>query len=319
MLYYYCQRYYNLTYNMKRRFRRLKCRIYYFNRLAKKNKLAVLGALIMATAALSFSLAPVMIVNQIRTSSSYMVAGRMESTATPSELTSSAYKTIGGLKERVMSAVYGDSYVIKGGQMPAGTDVSTIGITSVVPAEGYNSGTLRSEIQGFGFKSGAAATLALAGEIEITASDTLVVSSSKISCSFDLTGKKPGIWTLNVANSDGGSAALADAFEIKTLAAGGVMINYPNPFNPLAGSTTFIYELEADADSTLLIFNISAELVYKRTFSSGVNGAKEGTNSIEWNGTNSFGEISANGVYFARVIESRTGRMLAKGKVAVSK
>ncbi len=281
--------------------------------------MAVLGAIVMATAAVSFSLAPVMIINQIRTSSSYRMTGRMESTSTPSELTSSAYKAIGGLKERVMAAVYGDSYIVKGGEVPAGSDISTVGITAVAPSSGYNSGALRTEIEGFGFRSGASAALSIAGETDITATDIFVTSSSKISCSFDLTGKKPGVWTVNVTNSGGGAAALVDAFEIKTLATSGVMINYPNPFDPLTASTTFIYELDADADSTLLIFNISAELVYKRTFPSGVNGGKEGTNSVEWNGINSFGEISANGVYFARLIESRTGRILAKGKVAVSK
>lgn len=304
---------------MKRRLRRLKCRIYYFNRLARRNKMAVLGALIMATAALSFSLAPVVLVNQIRTSASYMMTGRMESTANPSEITSAAYKTIGGLKERVLSAVYGDSYIVKGGQVPAGSDISTLGITSVAPAEGYNSGTVRSEIDGFGFKSGAAITLALAGEPDITASNVFITSVSKISCSFDITGKKPGLWTLNVQNSGGGSASLADAFEIKTLAAAGVMINYPNPFNPLNEPTTFICQLDADTDTTLLIFNISAELVYKQVFLSGQNGAKAGTNSVDWNGINSFEEVSANGVYFVRLLESRTGRILAKGKVAVSK
>lgn len=300
-------------------YRRMKCRLYYFNRLTVKHKKVVIAALLMALTALSFSIAPVIIISQIRTSSSYKMTGRMESTATPSELTSAAYKTIGGLKERVLTAVYGDSYIVKGGQSPASSSISTLGITSVAPASGYNSGIVRSEIEGFGFKSGAVITLALAGEPDIPASNVFITSASNISCSFDLTGKKPGLWTINVQNSGGSSASLADAFEIKTLATGGVLINYPNPFNPLSEPTTFIYQLDADADTSLLIFNISAELVYRQTFMSGQNGAKAGTNSVEWNGINSFGELSANGVYFIRLVETRTGKILAKGKAAVSK
>jgi hypothetical protein len=243
----------------------------------------------------------------------------MESTATPNQLASSSYRTTGGLKERVMSVVRGDTYALKGGSTPAGSAISTFGITSVTPPSGYNSGILRSEIEGFGFKSGAAVFLALAGEPDISAGDVLVTSSSRISCSFDLTGKKPGVWTLNITHADGETASLPDAVEIKTLASGGTMINYPNPFDPGTESTVFIYELDSDADTTLLLFNISAELVFRRTFLSGQNGGKAGTNSVEWNGTNSFGEISANGVYFVRLIDARSGRVLAKGKAAVSK
>lgn len=303
---------------IKKRLRRLKCRIYYFNRLARNNKLALVGALFFA-AALSFSIAPVIIVSQIRTSSSYMVAGRMESTAGPAELASSSYRAIGGLKERVMSAVRGDSYIVKGGTIPSGGDVPTFGITSVSPSSGYNSGTLAGEIEGFGFKNGMAVSLSLPGEPGITASDIRVISSTKITGSFDLTGKSPGIWTLTASHPDGGIAALADAFEIKTLAASGTMINYPNPFNPLMERTVLIYDLEESADTTLLLFNISAELVYSRAFVSGQNGGKAGTNSVEWDGINSFGELSANGVYFARLVDARTGKILAKGRVAVSK
>ncbi len=304
---------------MNKRFRRLKCRVYYFNRLARRNKLAVLGALLVAASALSFSIAPVIIISQIRTSSSYRVAGRMESTATPNQLASSSYKTTGGLKERVMSVVRGDTYAVKGGATPAGGVISTFGITSFAPSLGYNSGILRSEIEGFGFKSGSTIRLALSGEPDIAATDVIIASSSSITCSFDLTGKKPGMWTLNVSLSGGETASLPDALEIKTLASGGTMINYPNPFDPGAESTVFIYELDGDSDTALLIFNISAELVFRRTFLSGQNGGKSGTNSVEWNGTNSFGEISANGVYFVRLIDTRSGRVLAKGKAAVSK
>lgn len=304
---------------MNKRLRRLKCGLYYFNRLARKNRLAVLGALLAAASTLSFSIAPVIIISQIRTSSSYRVAGRMESTATPNQLASSSYRTTGGLKERVMSVVRGDTYALKGGSTPAGSAISTFGITSIAPSSGYNSGILRSEIEGFGFKSGAAVFLALAGEPNISAGEVLIASSSRISCSFDLTGKKPGVWTLNITHTDGETASLPDAVEIKTLASGGTMINYPNPFNPLREPTILIYELDNDADTTLLLFNISAELVFRKTFISGQNGGKAGTNSVEWNGFNSFGELSGNGVYFGRLIDTRTGKMLARGKIAVSK
>jgi len=57
--------------------------------------------------------------------------------------------------------------------------------------------------------------LTQSGQSSITASNVTVVSSSKVTCTFDLNGKKIGLW--NVLISSGSfSHTLSNAFEIKT-------------------------------------------------------------------------------------------------------
>jgi len=305
--------------HLKKKYGRTILWIENFKRLDRKGKKVVISTLLTASTLVAFSLTPVVIIHQVRTSSSYKVDGRLEETNMSAENKSASYKMIGGLKERVMSAVSGTSYILRGGDVSANSAVAVVGISSIAPASGFNSGTVSSVIEGYGFQGGAAPVLTLSGENDISASSILISSSAKITCSFDITGKKPGLWALKVTNPDGSSSIMANAFEVKTLASGMQAINYPNPFDPTKEQTTIIYQLDADADTMLLIFNISAELMYKQQYLSGTNGGKSGNNSIIWNGYNSFGELSANGLYFGRIVDRASGKVLAKCKIAVSR
>jgi hypothetical protein len=229
---------------------------------------------------------------------------------------STSYKMGGSVSDRAKTSMLGKSYIVNGGIETAAV-LAPVNVASVSPASGYNTGTINiTEIIGDGFLAGVGVKLVL-GSSTIEARSVSRLSDSKISCSFDLTGQKKGKWDLVVVNTNGSTGLLSEGFEIMTWASAGLIITYPNPFNPSSGKANMIFELDRDTDTSFYIFNISAELVYKRDFSSGSNGAQKGTNSVEWDGIDSFGRLSANGTYFARLIERPGGKVLAKGKIAV--
>lgn len=257
--------------------------------------------------------------NAVKVSSSYNLSGFV-GTSHDTEKVSATYRMSGSMVSETSAAVIeGSTYRVTRGTVSYDSPADiTLSVSSVNPAFAYNTGVVSiSDISGSGFQNGASVKLALSGEDEIIASSVVVSSSTKISCSFDLTGKKTGAWDLIVTNSDGSSFTLPTAFTVKSWVTSGTMVNYPNPFDPTKGLTTIVFDLPENADTTLLIFNISAELIYKQDFSSGFNGGKAGNNSISWNGFSAFGEMAANGVYFTRIVDKAHGKILAKGKIAV--
>jgi len=115
------------------------------------------------------------------------------------------------------------------------------------------------------------------------------------------------------------SATSPSAFRIEAWAEPGAVINYPNPFNPERETTTLTYRLDMNTDASLMIYNITAELIYKKDLVSGADGGKLGDNAVSWTGVNNFGEIAGNGVYFVRIVDKQSGIILARGKIAVVK
>jgi hypothetical protein len=89
-------------------------------------------------------------------------------------------------------------------------------ISSITPAYGYNSGIVSiTGLTGTGFTSGASVVLAKSGQNNITAG-SVSITSTQITCTFDLTSKTAGNWNVIVTNPDGQSATLSDGFEIRT-------------------------------------------------------------------------------------------------------
>lgn len=74
-------------------------------------------------------------------------------------------------------------------------------ITGISPSSGLNSGTVTiTNLSGSGFANGATVSLEKTGETSIPATNIVVVSSNKITCTFDLTGAEPGLWEVDVQN-----------------------------------------------------------------------------------------------------------------------
>ncbi len=88
-------------------------------------------------------------------------------------------------------------------------------VLSIAPNSAPNTGSVSiTDLAGRYFLSGATVKLAKSGESDIVATGVTVVSSSKITCSFDLTGKADGAWNVVVTNTDGKSATLPGGFTI---------------------------------------------------------------------------------------------------------
>ena len=89
---------------------------------------------------------------------------------------------------------------------------TVIGIT---PNSGTNDGAVNiTNLAGTGFLAGATVKLTRTGETDISGTTVSVVSSTQITCTFDLTGKVVGAWNVVVTNPDNQSGTLANGFTI---------------------------------------------------------------------------------------------------------
>jgi C1A family cysteine protease len=89
-------------------------------------------------------------------------------------------------------------------------------VTSITPSSGTDDGVVSiTNLAGNHFRSGASVKLTMAGQADILATGVTVVSASKITCQFDLTGRALGLWDVVVTNPDSQSGSLADGFRIR--------------------------------------------------------------------------------------------------------
>ncbi|MDP3396419.1 MAG: IPT/TIG domain-containing protein [Methanoregula sp.] len=95
------------------------------------------------------------------------------------------------------------------------TYVSGLTVTDIAPPTGKNTKTIRiANLKGTGFYGSPTVNLTKTGENNITATDVTVESATKISCTFDLSGKTTGAWNIIVINPDGQQASLINGFTI---------------------------------------------------------------------------------------------------------
>jgi PKD repeat protein len=88
-------------------------------------------------------------------------------------------------------------------------------LSGVVPDSGLNSGPVTiTNLSGTGFLDWATVTLFRGGEPDIDAYPVNVESPERISCTVDLAGAEPGLWSIRVTNPDTQAAELPDAFTI---------------------------------------------------------------------------------------------------------
>jgi|GEM_PF-921869 len=90
----------------------------------------------------------------------------------------------------------------------------------------------------------------------------------------------------------------------------------PNPFDrSLVSEVTFNYSLESNFDTRIYLFDLSGNLIWQRSYTTGSNGGKAGENSVAWDGRDLFGQNVANGVYIYQVVADH--KVIAKGKIVV--
>jgi hypothetical protein len=97
----------------------------------------------------------------------------------------------------------------------AGDQVDLLVVTSIDPSEGFFDALVSiTDLAGENFLTPAEVRLEKAGEPDIVATDVVVVSPQKITCTFDLAGGVLGYWDVTVGNGDGQVATLPGGFEI---------------------------------------------------------------------------------------------------------
>ena len=92
----------------------------------------------------------------------------------------------------------------------------TLSIVSIAPNSGYNTLSVPiTDLIGTGFSTGATVKLNRTSAPDISATSVNIVSSTKISCTFNLNGVTNGSYNVVVTNSGGQSAMLTGGFTVK--------------------------------------------------------------------------------------------------------
>jgi thermitase len=112
----------------------------------------------------------------------------------------------------------GQSAILPGGfSVTLAPPPPRVNVTSITPGSGYNNGTVQiSNLAGSGFLTGSKPVLRKSGQVDINATGITIVSSTKITCSFNLNGKQAGSWDVVVTNPDGQFATLPGGFTVVT-------------------------------------------------------------------------------------------------------
>ena len=87
-------------------------------------------------------------------------------------------------------------------------------ILSIAPNSGYVGYIVDAEIDGANFVETPTVKLKKSGQTDITATNVIVVSASKITCTFDLTGVELGLWDVYVENPDTQNDTLEGGFTV---------------------------------------------------------------------------------------------------------
>lgn len=99
-----------------------------------------------------------------------------------------------------------------------------------------------------------------------------------------------------------------------SLKATGVLLN-PNPFNPSSGPAKIGYQLSKEGDTSIFIFDTLGQLVYRKNYLSGSEGAHVGYNEVDWDGKSNSGEYLSNDAYFLRVVSAN--KAIGRTKIAI--
>ncbi|OGC05390.1 hypothetical protein A2230_02705 [candidate division WOR-1 bacterium RIFOXYA2_FULL_36_21] len=190
-------------------------------------------------------------------------------------------------------------------------------IKSIEPNSGYNIAPIHVTIKGEIFSGDPQVKLFKSTEKDIQGENIVVNYSSEVECDFNIAGAVSGFWDIFVSD-EVTSGSLSNAFEVKSYSYGSsTIINSPNPFDPARETTNIMYKLDKDINVTVVIFSSTGDALWKRNYSSGVNGGRSGDNNIVWDGITAFGELASNGVFLVHVIDLSANKTLARGKIAV--
>lgn len=92
----------------------------------------------------------------------------------------------------------------------------------------------------------------------------------------------------------------------------------PNPYNPNKDEVSYFwYWLNFEKNTSIYIADITGNLLYKKDFIAGTNGARGGINQVSWDGKNNYGEVLDNGVYIYKIVQDM--HPIASSKILIFK
>ncbi|HBF35836.1 MAG TPA: hypothetical protein DDW50_00770 [Firmicutes bacterium] len=106
-------------------------------------------------------------------------------------------------------------FTISGTPQPV-AEVDKPTITAITPNRGFNNGMILTRIEGKYFEAGSMVKLSRNGQDDLSGLNVKVESASEISCFFDISGQPVGAYNVEVTNSSGQKAFLADGFYVES-------------------------------------------------------------------------------------------------------
>ncbi|GEM_PF-3779776 len=99
---------------------------------------------------------------------------------------------------------------------------------------------------------------------------------------------------------------VADSSGTVTLKPGSKVLCYPMPYNPNNGNMDIAYELTAQGDVEVYVYNLLGQVVWRNIYSRGFTGGSTGYNQISFNGVDAFNDKLAIGLYFVQIVHGKS-------------
>jgi len=150
---------------------------------------------------------------------------------------------------------------------------------------------------------------------------TFYASASGALATWETTGLS-GPYVLRLTATDKAGNVSTSALSVNitrvasSLSPGVLTFALPNPFDRrLGASTTFYYQLPANANTSVNLFDLGGNMIWQKSYLAGENGAKAGENNPAWDGKNLFGANVQTGVYLYQIVSDR--KVVGRGKVII--
>jgi len=215
--------------------------------------------------------------------------------------------------------------VTTGGETVTGTSVFTVNtpsFTSVTPNSGAQGATLTGvAIVGGGTHFGGTTTVDFGSNI--TVSNVSASDATHLTCDIAIQAGA-ALGARNVVVTTGGETVtgtgvftvipVSTSGQLIYEKAGGIMMAYPNPFNPndKANPLKMLFNTATGEAVDIYIFDTNARIIYQSR-----DHQLLADREARWDGETSYGEAVENGLYLIRIVQD--GKLVAKGKILVIK
>jgi hypothetical protein len=219
--------------------------------------------------------------------------------------------------------------VTTGSEAPTGTfTVNAVGaptISSITPNNGNQGATINNvAIVGVNTHFVNGSTTVSFGTPDITVSNILVTGPTALTCNIVISGSAAtGAKTVTVTT---GSEAPTGTFTVNQNTSitpppgaffahgGGIMMAYPNPFNPndKANPLKMLFQVTAGDTVNIYIFDANGRIIYQDK-----DAQTNLLRIVTWDGESSYGGTVNNGLYLIMIVNN--GKLVAKAKILVVK